>query len=124
MGVAREQARKDLPLSTYTEAYWKIDLHNMLHFLGLRMDPHAQSEIRQYATIIGEQIVAPLFPKTWKAFQDYRLGAMRLSALDIAVAQSVVTTGKPVWPDGWTKKSRERAECVAKLAKLGLVVED
>jgi len=81
-------------------------------------------QIRQYATIIGEQIVAPLFPKTWKAFQDYRLGAMRLSALDIAVAQSVVTTGKPVWPDGWTKKSRERAECVAKLAKLGLVVED
>ena len=45
-GVAREQARKDLPLSTYTEAYWKIDLHNLLHFLALRMDAHAQKEIR------------------------------------------------------------------------------
>ena len=49
-GVAREQARKDLPLSTYTEAYWKIDLHNLLHFLALRMDAHAQQEIRDYAT--------------------------------------------------------------------------
>ena len=48
-GVAREQARKDLPLSTYTEAYWKIDLHNLLHFLNLRLDDHAQSEIRAYA---------------------------------------------------------------------------
>ena len=61
-GVAREQARKDLPLSTYTEAYWKIDLHNLLHFLALRMDAHAQQEIRDYATTIGEQIVRPLFP--------------------------------------------------------------
>lgn len=47
-GVAREQARKDLPLSTYTEAFWKIDLHNLLHFLSLRMDDHAQLEIRSY----------------------------------------------------------------------------
>ena len=48
-GVEREQARKDLPLSTYTEAYWKIDLHNLLHFLHLRMDVHAQDELRAYA---------------------------------------------------------------------------
>ncbi|HUG19282.1 MAG TPA: FAD-dependent thymidylate synthase, partial [Planctomycetaceae bacterium] len=60
-GVAREQARKDLPLCTYTEAYWKIDLHNLLHFLSLRMDSHAQQEIRDYATSIGENIVKPLF---------------------------------------------------------------
>ena len=59
-GVAREQARKDLPLCTYTEAYWKIDLHNLLNFLALRMDEHAQWEIRQYATTIGEKIVRPL----------------------------------------------------------------
>ncbi len=51
-GVAREQARKDLPLSTYTEAYWKIDLHNLFHFLALRMDSHAQYEIRSYANIM------------------------------------------------------------------------
>ena len=59
-GIAREQARKDLPLSTYTEAYWKIDLHNLLHFLALRMDSHAQLEIRQYAETIGNKIVPSL----------------------------------------------------------------
>src|SRR6201998_1831176 len=53
VGVAREQARKDLPLSTYTEAYWKIDLHNLLYFLNLRMDDRAQQEIRAYANVIG-----------------------------------------------------------------------
>ncbi|KXK08480.1 MAG: Thymidylate synthase ThyX [Microgenomates bacterium OLB22] len=78
--VAREQARKDLPLSTYTEAYWKIDLHNMLNFLWRRMDGHAQLEIREYATIIGEQIVARWVPFTWQAFLDYRLHATHLSA--------------------------------------------
>src|SRR5690606_41485877 len=55
LGVAREQARKDLPLSTYTEAYWKIDLHNLLHFLSLRMDAHAQEEIRAYARVMGDE---------------------------------------------------------------------
>lgn len=82
-GVAREQARKDLPLSTYTMAYWKIDLHNLLHFLSLRMDSHAQLEIRSYANVIGNEIVAKLFPLTWAAFQDYRLNAMTLTARDI-----------------------------------------
>jgi thymidylate synthase (FAD) len=81
-GVAREQARKDLPLSNYTLAYWKIDLHNLLHFLGLRMDSHAQLEIRQYATVIGEQFVAKLFPVAWQAFLDYRVNAINLTALD------------------------------------------
>ena len=80
--MAREQARKDLPLSTYTEAYWKVDLHNLLHFLALRMDSHAQLEIRQYAAAIGEQIMRPLFPLVWEAFVDYRLEAMFLSRLD------------------------------------------
>ena len=54
-GLAREQARKDLPLSTYTEAYWKIDLHNLLHFLALRMEAHAQFEIRSYANDYRQQ---------------------------------------------------------------------
>ena len=70
-GVAREQARKDLPLSTYTEAYWKIDLHNLLHFLRLRMDFHAQKEIREYATLIGTEIVSKWVPFTWKAFKEF-----------------------------------------------------
>ena len=72
-GVAREQARKDLPLSTYTEAYWKIDLHNLLHFLKLRMDHHAQREIRSYANMIGYQIVARWCPITWDAFRTFVL---------------------------------------------------
>ena len=78
-GVAREQARKDLPLSTYTEAYWKIDLHNLLHFLALRMDAHAQKEIRSYATVIGEEILSRWCPIAWEAFQDYRFHSATLS---------------------------------------------
>lgn len=70
--IAREQARKDLPLSTYTEAYWQINLHNLLHFLELRMDQHAQLEIRSYAEIIGNEIVAKICPMTWEAFNSYR----------------------------------------------------
>src|SRR5207237_1300456 len=70
-GVSREQARKDLPLSTYTEAYWKINLHNLLHFLRLRMDMHAQEEIRTYAEVIGKEIVSRWCPITWEAFLDY-----------------------------------------------------
>ncbi|MDD3469124.1 MAG: FAD-dependent thymidylate synthase [Thermoguttaceae bacterium] len=81
-GVAREQARKNLPLSTYTEAYWKIDLHNLFHFLALRMELAAQQEIVHYATIIGEQIVRPLFPFAWEAFVDYSLHAMTLSRIE------------------------------------------
>jgi thymidylate synthase ThyX len=67
LGVARELARKDLPLSTYTEAYWKINLHNLLHFLRLRLDNKAQYEIRQYAKAIGK-IVSEIVPTTWKYF--------------------------------------------------------
>jgi len=88
-GVAKEQARKDLPLSTYTEAYWKIDLHNLLGFLSLRMDSHAQSEIRDYATIIGEKILAEWCPVVWEAFQDYRLNAMYLTAKETAVIHAM-----------------------------------
>ncbi len=80
-GVAREQARKDLPLSTYTEAYWKIDLHNLFHFLGLRMDAHAQREIRDYANAIAE-ITKRVVPIAYEAFEDYRLNGMFLSGLD------------------------------------------
>jgi len=137
VGVAREQARKDLPLCSYTEAYWKIDLHNLLHFLALRMDSHAQLEIRQYATTIGEQIVAKLFPVVWEAFLDYRRDAMSLSRLETGVIQklSQVAAAKgasfPVENDLFLEaqaeqwvgltRSRERDECREKLVQLGLV---
>lgn len=135
-GVAREQARKDLPLATYTEAYWKIDLHNLLHFLSLRMDSHAQWEIRQYACAIGEQIVAPLFPLVWEAFVDYRMNGLFLTRLDQEVVarlvrrlraeQRVAATEEDflaVQDESWRAhaKNRERDECRAKLARLGLL---
>jgi thymidylate synthase (FAD) len=90
-GVAREQARKDLPLSTYTEAYWKIDLHNLLHFLNLRMDVHAQEEIRAYATVIGEEIVAKWVPIVWEAFLDYRRHAVHLSRIEAEIIGAMVS---------------------------------
>jgi thymidylate synthase (FAD) len=137
-GVAREQARKDLPLSTYTESYWKIDLHNLLHFLALRMDSHAQYEIRSYATTIGEQIVRLLFPLVWEAFVDYRLEATSLSRLEreliARLAQRMRESGRaaageddflavqdPTWRD--LNRCRERDECREKLVSLGLLLE-
>jgi thymidylate synthase (FAD) len=131
-GVAREQARKDLPLATYTEAYWKIDLHNLLHFLALRMDEHAQWEIRQYAQTIGQQIVRPLFPLAWEAFADYRLAAMQLTRLDQEVIarltsaggvpaseEQFLAAGDPSWAG--LARCRERDECRQKLKRLGIV---
>jgi len=88
-GVAREQARKDLPLSTYTEAYWKMDLHNLFHFLSLRLDTHAQWEIRQYAQAIAE-IVKVWVPWAWEAFEDYRLEAMYLTKHDVIAVQNLL----------------------------------
>ncbi len=133
VGVAREQARKDLPLSTYTEAYWKVDLHNLLHFLALRMDHHAQLEIRRYATTIGEQIVRPLFPVVWEAFLDYRMKALFLTRLDTEVIQRLAASGDAVpWSEdaflaaqdpAWQglQRCRERDECRDKLQRLGLM---
>ena len=77
-GLSREIARTCLPLSTYTQWYWKIDLHNLLHFLRLRMDRHAQYEIRVYAEEIAH-IVQRWVPLTWEAFEDYQLHSVRLS---------------------------------------------
>jgi thymidylate synthase (FAD) len=112
-GVAREQARRHLPLCTYTELIWKIDLHNLLHFLHLRMAPEAQQEIREYANAI-HQLVFPLFPKTFDAFAHYRLHAMPLTALDIAAIQS------SDWAGSMFTNDRERNEYLAKLQRLEL----
>ncbi len=132
-GVAREQARKDLPLSTYTEAYWKIDLQNLLHFLELRMDAHAQQEIREYATVIGERIVAAWVPLTWEAFLDYRRGGTRLSrfesvllaalaAGDRARAVAIAEDGGFLTrsENGRLSANLEGRELEEKLARLGL----
>jgi len=81
-GLARELARINLPLSLYTEWYWKIDLHNLFHFLGLRLDKHAQKEIRLYAQVMA-QMVKAVCPMAWEAFEDYRIGAVTLSRPEI-----------------------------------------
>ncbi len=112
-GVAREQARSVLPLCTYTEAFWKIDLHNLLHFLRLRMAPDAQQEIREYANAIHD-LVSPLFPETFDAFADYRLAAVTLTAVDIAAIRNNDWTGVQII------NKRERSEYLAKLQRLGL----
>jgi len=78
-GLARELARMNLPANIYTQWYWKTDLHNLLHFLRLRADAHAQYEIRVYAEQIG-RIVADWVPFAWRAFEDYRMGGATLSA--------------------------------------------
>jgi thymidylate synthase (FAD) len=134
IGVAREQARKDLPLATYTEAYWKIDLHNLLHFLSLRMDDHSQWEIRQYAKTIGEEIVAKWCPITWDAFLDYRMNAMALTGPEINIVDAMGrgdTEGacKLAEERGWLdegknglKRNRERIEFELKLDRLNLKV--
>jgi thymidylate synthase (FAD) len=136
LGVAREQARKDLPLSTYTEAYWKVDLHNLLHFLALRMDVHAQQEIRDYAKAIGEQVIRPLFPIAWEAFMDYRVDGMSLTRLDqeliarlmkrlqskgspSASDEDFLAVQEPAWAE--MTRCRERDECREKLVRLGIL---
>jgi thymidylate synthase (FAD) len=77
-GVSREQARCHLPLSTYTELVWKIDLHNLFHFLKLRKDSHAQKEIRLYADAIAD-LIQPIVPLAYRAFENYKLNAYTLS---------------------------------------------
>lgn len=79
LGLARELARMNLPANVYTQWYWKIDLHNLFHFLRLRADVHAQYEIRVYAQIMCD-IVKDWVPQAYEAFEDYRLGAVSLSA--------------------------------------------
>ncbi len=110
-GVSREQARAGLPVNVYTEWYWKCDLHNTLHFLSLRMDAHAQQEIRDYANAMYA-LIKPIVPVTAEAFEDYRLGGVHLSRLELDSLRS----GKPMD----TTNKRERAEWESKRAKMGL----
>jgi thymidylate synthase (FAD) len=134
-GVAREQARKDLPLSTYTEAYWKVDLHNLLHFLRLRMDDHAQWEIRSYARAIGERIVAAWVPLVWEAFLDYGRLGVQMSRIEAEILRALLSEGAEQAmavagaagllkrnADGTLAPNRERREIEAKLQWLGAAV--
>ena len=88
-GIARELAQMNLTLNTYTQWYWKIDLNNLLHFLALRADDHAQYEIRVYADAMLD-IVKKWVPLTYEAFEDYRIGGTELSAKEVNLMRKLL----------------------------------
>lgn len=92
-GIARELARMNLPVNYYTQWYWKIDLHNLMHFLSLRADSHAQYEIRVYADAILD-ILQKWVPMTYDAFINYRRGAVTLSAKALTVVKALIAGQK------------------------------
>lgn len=108
-GVARELARIGLPLNTYTEWYWKCDLHNIFHFLSLRLDAHAQQEIRDYAYAMLA-LIRPIVPLAVEAFIDYNLDAVHLSRLEVDALRG----GRPLASDN----KRENAEWQEKKSRL------
>jgi thymidylate synthase ThyX len=133
--VRRELARINLGLAQYTEWYWKSDLHNIFHFLKLRLDPHAQYEIRTYAEAMAE-IVRAVAPVAWEAFEDYVLHAAHLSRLECEALTALLGGPNRRWPsdaqvmaalpeawrevnaDGSLKRNRERDEFLAKLKRF------
>jgi thymidylate synthase (FAD) len=128
--LARELARINLTLNTYTQWYWKIDLHNLFHFLKLRLDAHAQYEIRVYADAMA-QIIGDVTPLAWEAFQDYEVGALTLSRQERAALTALwdAGEGKSIAAQAMIVAAantglttpREQEEFVEKLRSLGLL---
>ena len=112
-GLARELARINLTLNTYTQWYWKIDLHNLMHFLALRLDPHAQYEIRAYAEVMLKVLHAWV-PQTATAFEEYRRGAVTFSASMMKVVRRMLA-GESVEREGSGLSKREWDEMMASL---------
>jgi len=118
-GISREQARMLLPVSYYTEWYWKIDLHNLLHFLALRCDSHAQYEIRVFANAILS-LIKPIVPLAVEAWEDYHVmrGAMKFTSLELEALKKSIQENKFTAIDSNNK--REQSEWEDKAKKLGL----
>ncbi len=114
-GLARELARMNLPLNIYTQWYWKTDLHNLLHFLSLRADPHAQYEIRVYADVMLET-VRRWVPIAAAAFEEYRIGGVNLSKTDIDVVRRLLA-GEQVEQPTSGMSPREWRELMAVLGR-------
>jgi thymidylate synthase (FAD) len=114
-GLARELARMNLTLNTYTQWYWKIDLYNLFHFLSLRADAHAQYEIQVYAEAMLRSVEAWV-PLACAAFRDYRLGSVTLSAGMLAVVRRMLA-GEPVEQGTSGLNRREWAELMAGLGR-------
>jgi thymidylate synthase (FAD) len=111
-GIAKELARISLPLSLYTEWYWQIDLKNLLHFLKLRMDHHAQYEIREYANVMAEA-VKKVCPFVWETFEEHTLHGVKLSKSEIALLGKVFKDKKI------DKEDKDIQQLVKKLPFLG-----
>jgi thymidylate synthase (FAD) len=138
LDIRRELARINLGVAQYTEWYWKNDLHNIFHFLKLRLDDHAQYEIRVYAEAMA-QIVRAVVPVAWEAFEDYILNGERftrgeLEAVSRLLARhgwpsldDVLSACPPEWretnKEGALKRNRERDEFLAKLDQLAARVD-
>lgn len=114
-GLARELARMNLPLNTYTQWYWKTDLYNLFHFLSLRADPHAQYEIRTYAEVMLGTVAAWV-PIAQKAFLDYRLGSVTLSAQMLTAVRRLLA-GEAVEQSTSGLNRREWAELMEALGR-------
>lgn len=112
-GLARELARMNLPVNFYTQWYWKIDLHNFMHFLALRADDHAQYEIRVYAQAMLD-VLKRWVPITYAAFMDYRMGAAEVSQKGIDVVRRMIK-GEDVNAENSGMSKREWAELMATL---------
>jgi thymidylate synthase (FAD) len=109
-GVAREIARGVLPVNMYTEWYWKIDLHNLLHFIRLRIHPHAQYEIRVYAEILAK-IVKEWCPLAYGAFEEHVLGGQTFSKSQMEVLKNLLS-GVEIKGDGLSKRELEELKAV------------
>lgn len=129
-GVTREQARMILPVNLYTEWYWKIDLHNLFHFLALRCDAHAQWEIRTFADAMLN-LIGPIVPWAVEAWNDYHpmRGAIKLTRLEIEAIRKHIELGKETAmyshaPKLDSDNKREQAEWAEKARRLGLEVQE
>jgi thymidylate synthase (FAD) len=127
-GVARETARLLLPLAYYTEWYWKIDLHNLLHFLSLRLDPHAQEGIRRYAAEFA-QMARAVCPVAYEAFEEFTLGGLALGRREQRAIRALLEGATPeeacsraglplTKSDGTPMRTGEGVEFLAKLERL------
>jgi thymidylate synthase (FAD) len=115
VGLARELARMNLPVSWYTQWYWKIDLHNLMHFLALRIDPHAQYEIRVYGEALVN-VVKAWVPHCWEAFEDYRIGGAHLSRQMLDVVRAMLDGRGPSFEESGMSR-REWDELMTMLGR-------
>jgi len=109
-------ARGTMPVTLYTEWYWQCDLHNIMHFLSLRMDSHAQKEIRDYAEAMY-RLIEPICPMTMEAFRDYHLNGAFLTGLEVEALARGRESGDYSLA---TKNKREQAEWDSKRSRMGL----